>query len=88
MNEDEVIILKTYIQISSYRERVLRTIGNGVKTPTQIAKDSGITPNHISNVLNQLKTKDLAVCINEPVRKGRLYKLTPKGVKILNQIEN
>ena len=88
MDNEELLILKAYVEISSYRERTVKAIGNDVKIPTQIAKDANILPNHISKVLGELKEKGLAVCINENVRKGRLYKLTPTGEKILNEIKN
>lgn len=55
--------------------------------PTEIASDSGILPNHISNVLRQLKEKEIVECINPEVRKGRLYRLSDNGLNILNDLE-
>ncbi len=52
----------------------------------QIAKDSGIRTNHISKVLNELKSKEMVECINEEVRKGRLYRLTDTGKDVLANI--
>ena len=45
--EDELLKLTSYVQISKYREKTLRSIGEDVKIPTNIAKDSGIRTNHI-----------------------------------------
>lgn len=87
MLSDEIYIKKGYVEISTYRTKVLKTIGNSVKIPRQIAKDSGIRINHISKVLSELKKEELATCINEEARKGRLYKLTPLGRQILEMIE-
>ena len=56
------------------------------KTPTKISEESGIRSNHVSKVLNELKSKNLIVCINEEARKGRLYKLTEEGAIILNKL--
>lgn len=53
----------------------------------QIAKDTGIVQNHISNTLRQLKEHDLVECINPEVRKGRLYRLTDEGEEIVDKIE-
>jgi DNA-binding MarR family transcriptional regulator len=53
----------------------------------EIASDSGILPNHISNVLRQLKEKDIVECINPEVRKGRLYRLSDNGLDILDELE-
>lgn len=86
MNE-ELLILKAYVEISSYRVRAMKAIGIGYKNPTEIAHDSDIRPNHISKVLKELKEHDLAVCINENVRKGRLYKLTATGREILEEMK-
>ena len=77
-----------YVLSSGYRAKVMRTLEDGqYKTPTQIAKDCEIRPNHISNVLRQLKDNNLVVCINEEVRKGRIYTLTKFGVKVMNHID-
>ena len=51
MNDD---VLR-YVNKSSYRVKVLKSLGEDVKMPKEIASDSGILPNHISNVLRQLK---------------------------------
>ena len=83
---DELLKLTSYVQISKYREKTLKSIGDDVKIPTHIAKDSGIRTNHISKVLSELKSKEIVECINEEVRKGRLYRLTDTGKEILDVI--
>jgi len=75
-----------YIEKSQYRRKVLKTLANDVKMPSQIAKDTGIVQNHISNTLRQLKDHDLVECINPEVRKGRLYRLTDNGEEIIDKI--
>ena len=54
--------------------------------PSQIAKDTGIVQNHISNTLRQLKEHDLVECINPEVRKGRLYRQTDNGEAVSKNI--
>lgn len=76
-----------YVNRSSYRVKVLKSLKNDVKMPTQIAEDSGILPNHISNVLRQLKEKEIVECINPEVRKGRLYRLSDEGLDMLDKLE-
>ena len=75
-----------YVARSTYRVKVLKSLKTDVKMPKQIANDSGILTNHISNVLRQLKEKDIVECINPEVRKGRLYRLTGKGERIVNKL--
>ena len=86
--DDELLKLTSYVKISKYREKTVKSIGDAVKIPTHIAKDSGIRTNHISKVLSELKGKEIVECINEEDRKGRLYRLTPTGKNILEQIED
>ena len=66
----------------------MKSLENDVKMPSEIAKDSGIRQNHISNVLRQLKEHKMVECLNPEVKKGRLYRLTEKGVKIVENINS
>lgn len=84
--DDELLKLTSYVKISKYREKTLKSIGNNVKIPTNIAKDSNIRTNHISKILSELKSKEIVECINEEVRKGRLYRLTDTGKEVLESI--
>ena len=84
--DDELLKLTSYVEISKYREKTLKSIGNNVKIPTNIAIDSGIRTNHISKVLSELKSKVIVECINEEARKGRLYRLTDTGKEVLESI--
>ena len=84
---DELLKLTSYVQISKYREKTLKSIGDEVKIPTNIARDSGIRTNHISKVLSELKGKEIVECINEEARKGRLYRLTDTGKNVLENIK-
>lgn len=85
---DELLKLTSFVQISKYREKTLRSIGDEVKIPTHIAKDSGIRTNHISKVLSELKSKEMVECINEEARKGRLYRLTDTGKDVLDYMNS
>jgi len=76
-----------YVNRSKYRVRTLKAIGDGVKMPKEIAEDSGILQNHISNVLRELKDKDLVECLNPNARKGRLYRLSDDGKDMLDKIK-
>ena len=75
-----------YVKKSQYRSKILKSLADDVKMPSQIAKDTGIVQNHISNSLRQLKEHELIECINPEVRKGRLYRLTENGEEIVDKI--
>ena len=77
-----------YVKRSQYRSKILKSLEDDVKMPSQIAKDTGIVQNHISNSLRQLKEHELVECINPEVRKGRLYRLTDKGINITENLRD
>ena len=83
---DEMLKEMSYVKISQYRTKVMKSLDGDVKIPTVIAKDSEIRPNHISKVLAELKAHELVECINPEVRKGRLYRLTDKGEKVAENL--
>ena len=76
-----------YVKKSSYRIKVLKSLKDDVKMPKEIAEDSGILQNHISNVLRQLKENDIVECLNPEIRKGRLYRLSETGLDILDRLD-
>lgn len=84
---DEMLKEMSYVNISKYRAKVMKSLDGEVLIPTQIARDSGIRTNHISKVLSELKAHELVECINPEVRKGRLYRLTDKGEEIVENLK-
>lgn len=86
-DEDELLDSLGYVLASSYRFSVIKYIGNGVRIPSDIAKEIGVRTNHISNVLSDLKKNELVFCINEKAHKGRLYKNTELSLAILQYLK-
>lgn len=84
---DEILKEISYVEISSYRKKVMKSLDGELLIPTQIARNSEIRPNHISKVLAELKAHELVECINPEVRKGRLYRLTDKGEEIIENMK-
>ena len=84
---DEMLKEMSYVKISKYRTKAIKSLDGEVKIPSQIARDSGIRTNHISKVLAELKAHELVECINPEVRKGRLYRLTDKGDELVKNLE-
>ncbi len=75
-----------FILGSEYRQKIIFGLEKSIKTPKQIAKETGIQINHVSNVLRELIDRELIVCKTPELRKGRLYQITEKGKEILNRI--
>ena len=84
---DEMLTEISYVNISKYRTKVMKSLEGEVLIPSQIAKNSGFRTNHVSKVLAELKAHELVECINPEVRKGRLYRLTEKGEELVENIE-
>ena len=76
-----------YVNKSRYRLKVMKSLDGEVKIPSEIANDTEIFQNHISNTLRQLKEQELIECINPEVRKGRLYRLTDKGDEVVKNLK-
>ena len=83
---DEMLTEISYVNISKYRTKVMKSLDGEVLIPTQIAENSGIRTNHISKVLSELKAHELVEYINPEARKGRLYRLTDKGEEVTKNI--
>lgn len=76
-----------YIGSSKYRQNVMKYLTTvEAETPTDIAKHTGIRTNHISKTLKELSTKGVIECLNDEARKGRLYAITDKGIKVLEEM--
>jgi len=73
-----------FIKSSTYRLRVLIKLKNGFATPSDISSDFEVTLPQISRTLSELENVDLIVCTTPNRSKGRIYRITEKGLKILN----
>ena len=81
---DEVTL--EFVQRSTYRQRVLKSLNDDVLMPKEIAKRSNIKTNHVSKVLSELKSKELIELVNPEARKGKLYRLTSIGDEIIDKL--
>ena len=86
MKNSEMYKILGYVKVSPYRTNTLITIGNDLMMPSEIAKKLDINTSQVSSALSDLKEKNLVVCVNEEVRKGRLYKCTDLGLEIIEQL--
>jgi ArsR family transcriptional regulator, cadmium/lead-responsive transcriptional repressor len=58
------------------------------KTPTHISKELKINIGFVSNILIELKKRELIECLTPNEKRHRLYRITKKGEKILKQLKN
>ena len=68
------------------RKKVIKMLSKP-KIPTQIKKETGLSLNNVSDVLRAFEKKKIAKCMNPKEKTGRLYKLTPKGMRIKEELE-
>ena len=68
------------------RKKIIKVL-NKPKIPTEVKKETGLSLNNVSDVLRSFEKKKLAKCLNPKEKTGRLYKLTPKGMRIREELE-
>lgn len=76
-----------YVKVSPIRTKTLISLENSMKMPTEIAKDTNLRITQVSNALSDLKRKNLVICLNENMTKGRIYISTDFGKKVLEYIK-
>lgn len=86
MDEKELYSILGFVKVSKYRTDTLKTIGNSYKMPSEIARESDLKTSQVSSALIDLKKKNLVVCLNEEVKKGRIYKCSEDGLEILKHL--
>nr|WP_295001450.1 MarR family transcriptional regulator [uncultured Methanobrevibacter sp.] len=86
MNEKEFYLILGFVKISKYRMDTLKSIGTTLKMPSEIARENSFSTSQVSSALIDLKKKDLVYCVNEEVRKGRLYKCSDLGLKVIEHL--
>ena len=68
------------------RKRIIKVLGKA-KIPTQIKEETKLSLNNVSDVLRSFQKKKIARCLNPKEKTGRLYELTPKGMRIREELE-
>ena len=68
------------------RKKVMKIMGK-TKIPTEIKEETKLSLNNVSDVLREFKKKKIVKCLNPKEKTGRLYKLTPKGMRIREMLE-
>ena len=87
MCSDEKILEKVaFVLASKHRTNIILNLRDEMHTPKQIGDAINVRTNHISNLLAQLRKKELVYCATPNIRKGKLYSLTDDGKYVLNYI--
>ena len=76
----------SWIVKGKQRKKIIKSMSKP-KIPTQIKEETKLSLNNVSDVLREFRKKELAECLNPKEKTGRLYKLTPKGMRIREMLE-
>lgn len=71
----------------SQKKKIIK-IMNKPKIPTEIKEQTKLSLNNVSDVLREFKKKKIVKCLNPKEKTGRLYELTPKGMRIREMVED
>lgn len=66
--------------------RILKLLKDKPMTPKEIAQAIPLNLSNVSNYLSDLKDKGVVICLNNNLRKGRLYSISNLGKEVLNKI--
>lgn len=72
------------IKASKHKQNIINILSDEtVKIPSEIGFALDLKTSHISTNLKELKEMDIVKCLNEEKKKGRLYRITNKGMILL-----
>ena len=83
----KIIELLSYVRRSKHREKIILILDNQVLMPSDMSKKADMRPTHVSRALKDLKEHGIVECLNEEETRGRLFKITDMGDKVLNEIK-
>lgn len=81
-NDPDILSLVGYVKISKNRYKIFNQLENNPQMPSELAKNTKLERNYVSNLLKQLQNKELIKCVNPKDRKGRVYIITSKGEQV------
>lgn len=87
MDEKELYQLKSYIDRSKNRKKILNILGQKDKplTPSEISQELEVQRTTISKRITDLKDKELVELLNPEDNRNRYYKISEKGRELLEK---
>jgi len=70
------------VKASKHRDSIIRLLYKSPMTPKELANQTGLELSNTSNYLSTLRELGLVRCLNDDLRKGRIYALTEKGKEV------
>ena len=86
MQIDDQII--GFLKAGQYRMIIIEFLArSNFATPSEIAKELNVNLTQISRTLSELEKFELVVCTTPNRSKGRIYRITAKGLKVISIME-
>jgi DNA-binding MarR family transcriptional regulator len=76
----------SFVMSGKLRFRVLVELKDSQKTPSDLKENIGSPISHISKTLKELESEGLAECLTPERRKMKFFRITNKGIEILDEI--
>lgn len=77
--------LYSYVVGSKYRRKVMLSL-DVERTPSQIARRTGISTSHVSRVLTELEERRLVRCLVPAKKVGRVYRISGQGKVLFDKL--
>ena len=76
---DRIIKMASFVKSSKNRQKVVFSLDESIKTPSDISDETQLRLNYISMLLGELKEHDIVFCLKKKTKRGRFYSLTEDG---------
>ncbi len=76
----------SWVVRGSQKKKIIKAMTKP-KIPTEIKEETKLSLNNVSDVLREFRKKKIVKCLNPKEKTGRLYELTPKGMRIREMVE-
>ncbi len=83
----EELLNLSYILSSKRRYKIIIALYNKIYTPSALSEKTNLKIHDLSKILSELRDKGIVECINPNAKKGRLYRLTKTGEKIIELLD-
>jgi predicted transcriptional regulator len=75
-----------WIKSSKHRIEIIKALINVELTPKEISSKINLNLSNVSSYLGPMVKKNLVICLNSSLRKGRIYALSKKGKELSKAI--
>lgn len=75
------------VKSSRHRTKIIELLSKSPKTPKELAEQTGLNISNLSNYLSSLEGMGLIICLNDKLRKGRIYALTDVGKEVYHHLK-